>query len=284
MPGDIVSVLRAFGLTNNTPLPISNALRSCLDPTVNFNRKLFVNGYQGLFDAIVQNENFRVITNAGVTSVKHGGNQNYLRIRFDNGGKYIFDKVIVATAPDQALNFIDDNIPMLSLLQQFSAPHLITVNAFETTPKTQGSTFPGTSPRVFNSVVYPVAFQLATATMPDAVIGMNKEFDDSGVVIAIGYSFGTSSSQDIKQRAMTSIQGFGYDTQGAVFSTQIAYPISVPASSTGAITNAPNGFFAQIDALQGNNGYYFVGESFAGYGIPPILAETIRVMSAQFLS
>jgi len=277
MPGDIVAVLRTFGLTNTAPLPLSDALRSCLNPAVNFNRKMFVNGYQSFFDAIVQNENFQVVTNAKVVSIKQK-TQNILRVRLSDGSRWVFDKVVVAATPDIASQFIDDTLQIAPYLTAFSAPHYVTVNAFDTVPSTEITPFPATSPHVFNSVIYPAAYQLATTNMPDAVIGMNKEFDDSGLVIAIGYSPLGGTNRDFRLRAKSAVQSMGYKTQGQVFNLDVAYPVYATADQTG------NGFFATIDALQGSSGHFFVGEAFSGYGVPSILAETTRVIGAGFMA
>eukprot|EP00301_Raphidiophrys_heterophryoidea_P002716 c11260_g1_i1.p1 GENE.c11260_g1_i1~~c11260_g1_i1.p1 ORF type:complete len:540 (-),score=188.50 c11260_g1_i1:252-1871(-) len=274
LPGDIVNTLKAMGASSTDPrMPAS--LQYALDPSFDSRRKTFVNGYQSFFDALVDAESFTLIKNAQVASTSHKASGR-ISIRLVNGTKYRFDKAVVATSPNAALSFIDDSISMTTLLSQITELRFISVNAFQTVMTPGADVFPYSAPYEFTSVLYPAAYQLASTSVPDDVVGVGKEHNSSGVIAVIGYASG--KFEDTKTRAKALIEKFGYTTTYSVYQEVIAYPPTISASI------AASGWFASAESYQGSNDYTFVGQAFAGYGVPSVLAETTRVIANQFLA
>lgn len=261
MPSDIVQTLQSFGVDAQTQIPISPELREALgSPTCI--RHQFDNGYISLFDAIVANEDFEFIPNARVESIKRK-NARKLRVKTEAGMKRSFHRVIVATRSAQTLQFLQDDHSARQLLS-LSEPGHVHVHAFHTSGS--ATNYPNT-PATFTTTLYPAAALLGTPSTPFQIIGVNKEFETSGIVSAIGYVDKDTPGDELQAqvRAQEQVENLGFVVEGEEFGEVFEYPDVV---SVQAVRDDWN---TQMEGVQGEDEMFFVGELVSGFGVPVVI-------------
>lgn len=108
MSSYIKAILSGLGIGPTTALPISDELRGVLANPFPGTSYVINEGYQRLFEAIVEQDNIEVCLGCAVTKIKkvNGNARGTVDVYAGNKGKQSFDHVIIASRPYDSLNFL----------------------------------------------------------------------------------------------------------------------------------------------------------------------------------
>jgi len=254
-------------------LPISDELRSVLSNPFYGTSHVVNNGYQEVFDNIVKQEGIEVCHECEVTKLEKvcNGGGGHIKVYSSPGREQYFDHVIIASRPYDSLVFLkEDSFALSGLISKAVSSQFVTSYAFraDSTPQFLGNQFVG------------IAFPQASM-MPrnGTIIAVAKDFPDSNVCVAMGYS---NASLDASERRGTAkadfdlLEEYGIPVSESIGYRSYRYP-SVPRSEA-----VSENWFGDMTELQGMHNMYVVGEALSGYGVPAALNFVSNFVETYF--
>mmetsp|Transcript_5084 Transcript_5084/g.7227 ORF Transcript_5084/g.7227 Transcript_5084/m.7227 type:complete len:501 (-) Transcript_5084:73-1575(-) len=271
MSSDIATVLKAAGLTSSFP-GVPPALGALLDLSfAELSRSVFDDGYQNFFDQLVQYENLDVKLGQGVQFVHKFPFGKSLVVTNKFPFFFLFDKLIIATRPWDALSFLPQSAPIRPLYAKSFFDPVFVLLARTT----------GTLPLVgdpYNAILYPQSFLVGTANLPyDGVpLAASKFFGNVDATVTIGFASSSQSTADLEQISGGVLASNNVTVNGWINSNVYPYVADVSAADAG------DGFFEDIDSIQGQDGYFYVSEAMAGSGVPSVLDYVQQITDRFF--
>lgn len=269
---DAAELLRNLGVTADSlpPSTLPNIV-SLLSSTRWY---FFDRGYQTFWEELVERANILVVTGVSVEALELTSDGVW-QLTGSDGNEYIFDQVIVTTAPQDALSFVpsDQASLLATAVPQVPPNDVFIVEAADGNPADTD---------VDNEIVafWPTGFGLGTPSLIDpSQGGLVKPFfyqrrHARGIFVVGTLTLSGSIEEAFETTKIYSKDVLGLELSDDYLHHERYYFPSGPSDKT----SWANGWAS----LQGKDGLWFNGESFAGSGIPVITQYTKQFIDATF--
>ena len=231
-------------------------------------------GYGSFFRRVAKQAALDYRTNSKVTSVEKLPSDDGIKITLESGSSLIFDEVIVATRPEQALSFIPPTHPMAPLFESVPnnfdfwvtqvgiyAVAFVQANVNQGIPLAQ-ATSPGEYVIRLVDTLPPAA--ASDGVVQDTITPMHiaKQFATSPVITVL-FQIPPHLQDNAEQELVDFLDRIGYENIDVL---RIGFYPNTPSNLP--VDQVDLGWYDQATEAQGIDGLHFVGEVFAGHGVP----------------
>eukprot|EP01060_Flectonema_neradi_P020477 TRINITY_DN27_c0_g1_i11.p1 TRINITY_DN27_c0_g1~~TRINITY_DN27_c0_g1_i11.p1 ORF type:complete len:601 (+),score=151.06 TRINITY_DN27_c0_g1_i11:50-1804(+) len=246
-------LLLGFGITADSPLPLSDELRGILGAEFKGAGWVINEGMQTLFNRIIEREGLDVCLGCEVRSVRYTWSGK-IKVKVSDEPRRTFDHLILSSRPHDTIKFLRQETAQRELLTAASATDPVNIFMFrvESTPAQLGTEFA--------AFTYPGAHHWAA---DGSITGAVREFADSNVMIAIGYADPDMTGEEAVEKATADMAYAQMPVTELVGHRQFNY-VSIPP-----VSEVENDWFAKTTFEQGARNTYMIGEVFSGYGVLP---------------
>eukprot|EP00052_Salpingoeca_macrocollata_P025290 m.230087 g.230087 ORF g.230087 m.230087 type:complete len:497 (+) comp22406_c4_seq1:1372-2862(+) len=255
-PGTIKALLLAFGVTAQTPNLPPGVVQLLSDPFPG-SQYIFEEGYSEFFERLVQHDQIEVKLRARVKKLKvkkSRGRRRQIQVEAKGQPTRRFDYAIVSVRPHHAdgklLKKVNQRMRALYHSASEFDPVYSAAVRIPQPPAVLGSNF--------TTSLFPASF---TFPLDGTATGVNREFSDSDVTIAIATGLQGLSDSAARTQLLASAAAMGFQTTDVLAFHSWEY-ISVPSAQT-----VGDDFLTNVAAQQGVNNVFYVGEVMCGAGV-----------------
>ncbi|KAL6079768.1 hypothetical protein QOT17_000884 [Balamuthia mandrillaris] len=229
---------------------------------------LLKEGFKAFFQTLVDIEDIDVRLSEPVTSISSNKNGEDITVEVTTSqDTYTFDALVVSTAPEDALSFLPNNHDIRPYFEN------VTRN------KVRSLYFQNEPHLANDGQVYVVPERaLHPDTPTDLIHALFRPYPQNDITAGFIYvsEGSTDTEQDIEDDLTTDINDRSSSVVEYYGHKDFEWPSKVPTEATGLY------WFEEVDALQGKGNVFFVGETFSGAFILPIMDHIHRIIPTYF--
>lgn len=229
-------------------------------PASRINNYVLQDGYQPFLAKVAAMSNLEIHFNSPVRGIERVDGQ--VELRFDAAAPQRFDRVLVTCPPDAVAGMFGEGRPERRLFSGHARDHRILSWLFEA--EGWPSDAVGES-GVLLDASNPIGLGRHDLTVDARIYGMSKEYADSDVLVAPVYLPEGMSVDQAEGVLRTEVARYGMTMKRVIQAETFRYPRTISLSAIA------DGWFETVEAMQGDGGVYFLGEAFAGQGVPTAL-------------
>ncbi len=243
-------------------------------PVSDTNNYVLKEGYKTFFRRLAAHEGLDVRTSMGVRAVtpQDGGG---VELGFDTAPAEVFDRVLLTCPPNPIASMFPEGSEVRRLFSGHARDHRVHVWLFEATG------WPTAALDGKSSGVLLDARNLQRLGTPEIAVdgtpyGVSREFADSDVLVAPVYLPEAMSLDVAELRLVRRMRDLGFTIHEILHGQTFRYPQTIDRERIAA------GWFEEVEAMQGRGGVYYLGEAFAGQGVPTVLDFVRRFVPRMF--
>ena len=248
-------------------------IRAYLDAEVGqTNNYILEGGYRPFLERVVEVRGLDVRTSTGVRAIQplDDGRATLL---FDGEDAETYDRVLLACAPHRVATLFPHGSTLRRMFEGHERDHRVRSWLFEAVGWPTDVVGP-------SGILVDSRNPLRLGT-PDIVIdgspyAVSKEYGDSSLLVTPVYMPAGMTLDEAEERLVQGVRSLGLRVTRVLDGATFSYPRAI------ALHRIASGWFRQAEALQGEHGLYFLGEAFAGQGVPTIMSHVNRFVPRMF--
>lgn len=243
-------------------------------PVSETNNFILKEGYKTFFRRLAAHEALDVRTSMGVRAVTPRA-EGRVEIGFDDVASEVFDRVLLTCPPAAIGSMFPPDSWVERAFSGHARDHRVHVWMFEATGW-PAYALEGNATGVLLDARNLQRLGTAELTVDGTPYGISREYADSDVLVAPVYLPREMSTDVAEQRLVGRMRDLGFTVHRILHGETFQYPQTIARERIAA------GWFEHVEGLQGHDGLYFLGEAFAGQGVPTILDFVRRFVPRMF--
>lgn len=241
-------------------------------PVGDTNNYVLEGGYGPFLQRVVEVHGLDVRTSAAVRALEPRGEGGAI-LRFDGDEAEPFDRVLFTCPPDRIAPLFPAGSELRRLFSGHERGHRVRSWLFEAEGWPEDVVGPS---GILVDSRNPLRLGTADVVIDGSPYGVSKEYADSRLMVAPVYLPSGMSLDQAEERLARGVRPLGLRVTRVIDGETFSYPRAI------ALHRIASGWFRQAEALQGRQGLYFLGEAFAGQGVPTVMSHVHSFVPRMF--